>query len=392
MKQTHIKNKLTEQTTFNSSHKQTTFSDDKQLKSNITNMKISSTSKIIVALISCIDISNIFCSAVSFRGSIKDNTFAFEGQEGSHLENISFFANCDTKTQCTKYGSKSCANIYNGCNKQCKWNPSANNGKGLCENNKPGPRPSPPLPHPGPRPSPSPPRPNPRPSPPTPLPNPRPSPPTPRPNPRPSPPPPPPSSCHGHESNFYSNHTDCGPGGLPEAGKMYLYAVPRCQSVELYDLDKVWGGAHISLGKWKWNETQEIAKFNDLKKWLANTSQFKKDSSWHPTKSVLNPIKKPDLKCGLHWYAVYINTSKTLNKIRDHIQRYYAVQSPMGSNLHISAIPSGTHKTAKLDDILDVITDSNVDWVVVLVKVVQGKDGKKYIERQGEAKILATMS
>lgn len=63
------------------------------------------------------------------------------GQEGSHLENISFFANCDTKTQCTKYGSNSCATIYDNCNKQCKWNPNANNGKGLCEYNKPGPTP-----------------------------------------------------------------------------------------------------------------------------------------------------------------------------------------------------------------------------------------------------------
>jgi hypothetical protein len=63
------------------------------------------------------------------------------GQEGSRLENISFFANCDTKTQCTKYGSNSCATIYKDCNKQCKWNPNANNGKGLCEYNKPGPTP-----------------------------------------------------------------------------------------------------------------------------------------------------------------------------------------------------------------------------------------------------------
>ncbi len=336
-------------------------------------MKISSASSIIVALISCIGSSN-FCSAVSFRGSIKDNTFAFEGegQEGSQIENISlrsFFANCDTKTQCIKYGSNSCASIYKGCNKQCKWNPSANNGKGLCENNKPGPRPSPPPPRPNPRPSPPPP---------------------PRPNPRPSPPPP--SQCYGHESTFYSSHPDCGPG-LPQLGKMYLYAVPRCQSVELYDLDKVWGGAHISLGKWDHgDDNQGIAKFNDLKKWLADTSQFKKGSSWHPTKSVLNPSAPKVLNCpngkGPTWYMVYIKNSKTLNKIRDHIQNF---ATPMGSDLHISAIQSGTHNTATLNGIKDVITDSNVDWVVVLVKVEQGKDGKKYIERKGEAKILATI-
>ncbi|KAL7448118.1 hypothetical protein ACHAWC_000367, partial [Mediolabrus comicus] len=154
-----------------------------------------------------------------------------------------------------------------------------------------------------------------------------------------------------------------------------------------------WGGAHISLGAW--DEKQGIAKFNDLKKWLANTSQFKKGSSWHPTKSVLNPSEPKKLNCGLTWYKVHINDSKTLNKIRDHIQKYYAVHSSgpkpaMGTDLHITAVQSGSHNTAKLDGIKNVITDSNVDWVVVLVKVVD-KNGKTYIERQGEAKILATI-
>ncbi|KAL7456625.1 hypothetical protein ACHAWC_008103 [Mediolabrus comicus] len=170
---------------------------------------------------------------------------------------------------------------------------------------------------------------------------------------------------------------------------MYLYAVPRCQSVELYDLDKVWGGAHISLGKWDGTETQGIAKFNELKQWLANTSQFKQGSSWHPTKSVIDPIQHT-LKCGLPWYMVHIKNSKTLDKIHHYIiDNNYA--KSMGNDLHISAIPSGSHNTAKLDGIKNVITDSNVDWVVAFVRVEKGKDGKTYIERKGEAKILATI-
>jgi hypothetical protein len=172
---------------------------------------------------------------------------------------------------------------------------------------------------------------------------------------------------------------------------MYLYAVPRCQSVELYDLDKVWGGAHISLGVWHDGDgTLGIAKFNELKKWLANTSQFKTGSSWHPTKSVINTSQPKPLSCGLPWYMVHIKNSKTLNTIRDHIEKNYA--KPMASrDLHISAIPSGKHNTSTLDGIKEVITDSNVDWVVALVKVEKGKDGKTYIERKGEAKILATI-
>jgi hypothetical protein len=47
------------------------------------------------------------------------------------------FVNCDTKTQCTKYGQNSCDSIYKDCNKQCVWNSSKN----VCAyNNGPSPR------------------------------------------------------------------------------------------------------------------------------------------------------------------------------------------------------------------------------------------------------------
>ena len=47
------------------------------------------------------------------------------------------FANCNTKTQCTKYGQNSCESIYKDCNKQCKWDSSQN----ICAYNSPGPSP-----------------------------------------------------------------------------------------------------------------------------------------------------------------------------------------------------------------------------------------------------------
>eukprot|EP00985_Skeletonema_marinoi_P007650 scaffold3388_cov114-Skeletonema_marinoi.AAC.3 len=47
------------------------------------------------------------------------------------------FANCSTKTQCTKYGQNSCETIYEDCNKQCKWNCTQN----ICAKNSPGPSP-----------------------------------------------------------------------------------------------------------------------------------------------------------------------------------------------------------------------------------------------------------
>ena len=47
------------------------------------------------------------------------------------------FANCNTKTQCTKYGQNSCEQIYKDCNKQCVWNSSQN----ICAyNSGPSPR------------------------------------------------------------------------------------------------------------------------------------------------------------------------------------------------------------------------------------------------------------
>lgn len=62
------------------------------------------------------------------------------------------FVNCNTKTQCTKYGQNSCETIYNDCNKQCMWNSSQN----ICAYNN-GPTPRSPTRKPTKKPSPSPP-------------------------------------------------------------------------------------------------------------------------------------------------------------------------------------------------------------------------------------------
>lgn len=194
--------------------------------------------------------------------------------------------------------------------------------------------------------------------------------------------------CHGHESQRYSSYPKCAPGQkFPDSyvGQMYLYAVPKCLSVELYDIDKVWGGAHISLGKW-----HNTHSFEKLKNWL-KTSKFNPNSSWHPTKRVIKSFPH-DTKChnGSHlpWYMVHVN-SPTLNVIHEHIiNKNYATEMGKGE-LHISAVPSGNHKTKNIQGMEDVITDS-INWVVALVKVKQDKSsGKIFIDRQDEAPIHA---
>jgi hypothetical protein len=200
--------------------------------------------------------------------------------------------------------------------------------------------------------------------------------------------------CHGHKSEPYFNYPDCAPGNkIPSThlvGTKYLYAVPKCQDVELYDIDKVWGGAHISLGKWNNKHS-----FEDLKTWLKNISdngnrKFKKGSSWHPTKSVIKSVSH-NTKChnGSHlpWYMVHVN-SPTLDVIHEHIiNKNYATKMGNGE-LHISAVPSGNHKTKDIHGIENVIAESS-NWVVALVEVKQDKNGKIFIERQDEAPILA---
>jgi len=197
------------------------------------------------------------------------------------------------------------------------------------------------------------------------------------------------SQCNKQpKSQTYFNYPKCAPGqSFPKPGQMYLYAVPRCQSTELYDIDKIWGGAHISLGKWDGRN-----KFDNLKKWLANTSnngnqRFKKGTSWHP--SIVNPVHH-NTNCPngpLPWYEMLVS-SPTLDIIHEHITKHYATD--MGK-LHISAVPSGKHKTSDeqgTSSIIDVITDHNFDWVVALVKIVQDANGISIL-RQEEAPILA---
>lgn len=55
-----------------------------------------------------------------------------ESESSSNIPFVSFgFANCHTKTECTKYGRNSCDTIYKDCDQQCKWNDS----KDLCDYN-----------------------------------------------------------------------------------------------------------------------------------------------------------------------------------------------------------------------------------------------------------------
>jgi len=200
-------------------------------------------------------------------------------------------------------------------------------------------------------------------------------------------------AVHGSEGNecpknkrptaTYNGYPNCSPGPNPKQKQreLLLYAIPACQSEELWQVDKNWGGAHVTLGKWAKDE----GAFKDLKDWMDNSKHFDTQGSWHPTlRQGYTPNRKTcsgAKKDGFTWYPIRLE-SRTLEEIRKHAETtgYVKKGKSPSPDLHISAVVSGRHSTKDLSGVKKVVTDPSQQWDLALVRVE--KNGAAVTPRQ----------
>jgi hypothetical protein len=193
-----------------------------------------------------------------------------------------------------------------------------------------------------------------------------------------------------------AGRTNLGYGGVPGVGSMYWYATPGTMTTDYYNMDKVWGGAHITLGSANSNAMKE---FEGIKTALDNFSGSKSNPKqlWSPSPKTSTSKMVPKGDCGDKNYTYKGNhletSSNTLNEVISLLKKKYVGTHwrgpPNSGPLHVSTVTSGT----KLNDTKDirkflVQTDPVVRWDLALVKVVKdSKTGKVYIKRLKTATI-----
>jgi hypothetical protein len=204
-------------------------------------------------------------------------------------------------------------------------------------------------------------------------------------------------------------------GKAPERGNIYVYAIPCPDDdpLELFDIDKVWGGAHATIGffdhehklhptsnpTYEQMKTQAVANFKSLGSFLDSDPSFVENSPWSPKSEDLTPTTRKQCTTtkngkttndgtyhGMH-FNFPIDESKTpLGKIITHIQAQPWSSKPRGEptdkilapdngpwfqakkkgGFHISAVESG-HNTHTPNDIKRVLTSTH--WHLALVEV-----------------------
>jgi len=201
-----------------------------------------------------------------------------------------------------------------------------------------------------------------------------------------------------------------------KVGNLYVYAVPYYhytdQSNEMFGVDSVWGGAHVTLGTV--NPESPPENFHEIITWL-NAATDEKPSlphikkqfttkSWNPGSvqikdqdALSKNCKKADKPSDLSGYELRF-PSATLHAIVTHINKEtkYSWFHPEHGwskddpefKWHITAVQDPSYlarhpKLQTLDELKAIVTHKNVPWRLALVQV--GKDDKGvYLERLGQ--------
>jgi len=172
----------------------------------------------------------------------------------------------------------------------------------------------------------------------------------------------------------HSKHLHYGPNPYDpkahEVGKMFWYATPSCMTKDLYQVDKAWGGAHVTLG-----EASSYAGkyFDDIKDLLSPGGTGFKTSHWSPaSSSTMNYKGKCDKYNGYHMSLSSDTLTKVLSVLTDYndinpgrIKKQGAAWAD-STKLHISTVTSGHIKSSK--KIKNILTQ-DVFWDLALVKV-----------------------
>ncbi|KAL7540389.1 hypothetical protein ACHAWF_008633 [Thalassiosira exigua] len=167
----------------------------------------------------------------------------------------------------------------------------------------------------------------------------------------------------------YHGYPRCSAGPDPKTkkGHKYLYAIPMCQSEDLWQVDKTWGGAHITLGKWTGHR-----HFDDLKTWMEKTSrEFDDHGHWHPSKIVGHKPHRCSgkKKNGFAWFEFFFD-SRTLNRILLHASsKRYIGSKESKDPLHISGVESGHGHTKDVKSLVHTVTNPKVRWQLAVVEV-----------------------
>jgi hypothetical protein len=180
-----------------------------------------------------------------------------------------------------------------------------------------------------------------------------------------------------------------GPSPGDRLNRRYVYAVP-CRQIngankDLYDVDKVWGGAHVTLGTVdKQQSATAVRDFNTLlEKYLSDPKLFDTTKTWNPGhKGIKSAVYKD---CGLpkkiYGYKMVLN-SHTLNRIVAHLsstlpgtnEKKFSWFAPE-PELHITTVASGHLKVEPPSpEPLKKVVTQHVPWVLALVEVTKDTD------------------
>lgn len=208
------------------------------------------------------------------------------------------------------------------------------------------------------------------------------------------------SDCDKRAESRQYKDTACphlvGPPPVDRINRRYVYAVP-CKQIngankDLYDVDKVWGGAHVTLGTVDKRSSVAVRDFEILlKKYLTDPKLFDTTKTWNPGHKGIKSAEYKD--CGsssdAYGYKMVLN-SHTLNRIMAHlsstkfgtIEKKYPWFTP-DPELHITTVASGHLKVkSQSPEPLKKVVTQHVPWTLALIEVTKGKRSKKiYITR-----------
>jgi len=171
-----------------------------------------------------------------------------------------------------------------------------------------------------------------------------------------------------------SKDLDYGPNpydpNADEVGKMFWYATPSCMTNDLYQVDKAWGGAHITIGEASSNAGNY---FDDIKDLLSPGGSGFTTSQWSPAlSSTMNHVgTKCDKYDGYHMALSSDTLSKVLSVLTDYNDNTNIIKKEGATwkdstKLHVSTVTSG-HITSP--EIIKKILTQKISWDLALVTV-----------------------